>query len=647
MEEAEYRAVFADRGSVIEAYQAGLKHGLVTIPIQPPPPQDAPCHVWIELPFLKKTFRAKGAVVHPSDVATVVWLQELPDELRSLILALESAPTPSPRPVLLPGEAGPADDESPSGEHIAAATPPAARPVGMSARERLQRARRADFAAKKSKAEKPAKLSKPAVAVTPVKITPSSKPVPPPRSDPPTRPPAAASRGPAAIPESAALSRVSSTPSPPPATAQPSYGFPIPGAPERQIPAECRLEGNFSERTPYEMFLQLKSAGLTGVGVVALADARYWLYCLNGEPVDYRRDPPLHALSIEALLVKRGLLPAAVLGEIRLLSDVTGRSLVSVVMRMGLVTEAALDGLRREQAAAITSRLLDAAAGSYQFFEFPNIAGVFRDKPEGLLRVMWKNARSAVQEAGSVRRQAWTESLRKHHVMTTAAGERLRRDLPIDEPERKLVERSTRPGRPVSRLLKHTRMGRREALDALLALERMGVLTLCSTDVEDQGTTELETSVRARFGRLHKDHFQFLDLHWSALPDEVLARCDAVEKEVRAFDKAGAFITNFAEVRNRVTDRLEKIRKLADSPVERKQYRKNLVGEAKLLMTAEQLVQQGEMALFREEPDNALECFLRAEDVEPGGAGSYKRVERVRTVLAKLGQEREDIPGFE
>jgi len=435
---------------------------------------------------------------------------------------------------------------------------------------------------------------------------------------------------------------------PPPAAAErPQYGFPIPGAPERQIPADRRIEGTFLTRTPYEMFLQLRSTGLTGVGVISLPDARYWLYCLDGEPVEYRRDPPLHALSIEALMVKRGLLPSAVLGEVRLLADVTGRSLVSVVMRMGLVTEAALDGLRREQAAAITSRLLDAADGSYAFYEFPNIAGVFRDKPEGLLRVMWKNARTAVAEAGSARRRAWADGMRKQHVMTTPAGEALRAALPVGDPERKLVERSARPGRPVSRLLKHTRLGRREALDSLLALERMGVLTLCSTDVEDEGSTELEQSVRKRFGRLHKDHFAFLDLHWSALPDELRHRCDQIEDEVKAFDKVGAFITNFAQVRMKVTDRLEKIRKLADSPVERKKYRKNLVGEAKLLMTAEQLVQQGEMALFREEADKALDCFLRAEEIEPGGAGSYKRVDRVRKVLAKLGQEREDIPGFD
>jgi len=412
------------------------------------------------------------------------------------------------------------------------------------------------------------------------------------------------------------------------------------------VPAVCRIQGDFATSSPYDMALRLRASKFTGVGVIRTGETTYWMYAMEGEPVEYRRDPPLHALSIEALLVRRELLPAAVQGEVRLLADVTGRSLVSIVMRMGLVTEAALDGLRREQVAAITRRLLDAGEGEYQFFEFPNISGVYRDRPTALLKTLWQHAKSSIQEAGTSRRKAWSDTVRRHHVMTTESGDRLRGELPLSEQERKLVERSRRPGRPVPRLLKHTRLASREAMESLLALQKMGVLTLCSTDVEDGADdTELEKRIRQRFGMLHKDHFQFLELHWSALPEELRERCDRVEEEIKSFDKVGMMITNFGQVREKVTRRLDEIRKLADTPIERKKYRKNLVGEAKLTMTAEQLVQQGEMALFREDMDAARECFRRVEEVEPGGAGSYKRVSRVREVLDRLG-ENADIPEF-
>ena len=710
MEEAEYRVVFEDGESAIEAYQSGLQHGLVSTPIQPVPEKDTPCHVWIELAFLGRTFRAKGAVVHPSDVATVIWLQEVPDELRRLILDLESAPTshrarPRKKAELL------SEEEQQLGLDGASVVVPKAAPVSTSLRDRLAKAKKvtwdednpapgvvppektapqttapAEAAPKKAAPKKVApkkaapkkaapkkaapKKAAPRKAAAPTPLSSVRQPTPPAQRAAPARPPtppvqkAVPTRSPTppaqkAAParkapsrtrppsaekaESPAARRVHRTPTPDDQSQR--YGFPLPNGPERQVPAVVRLQGDFATSNPWDMMLRLRASKFTGVGVIRTGGTKYWMYVMEGEPVEYRRDPPLHAMSIEALLVRRELLPTAVLGEVRLLADVTGRSLVSIVMRMGLVTEAALDGLRREQVAAVTKRLLDVDEGDYQFFEFPNIAGVYRDRPTHLLKTLWQHAKSSVQEAGTSRRRAWSDTFRRHHVMTTDAGDRLRSELPLNEQERKLVERSRRPGRPVPRLLKHTRMDGQSALDALLALERMGVLTLCSTDVEEEGDSELEKRVRQRFGKLHKDHFQFLELHWSALPEELRERCDQVERELVAFDKAAALITNFGQVREKVKGRLDGIRKLADAPIERKKYRKNLVGEAKLTMTAEQMVQQGEMALFREDPDAAKECFRRAEEVEPGGAGSYKRVARVREVLDRLGEDSE-IPEF-
>lgn len=655
MEDAEYRVAFEDGEAAIEAYQSGLQHGLVSAQIQPPPERDTPCHVWIELPFLGRTFRAKGAVVHPSDAATVIWLQEVPDELRRLILELESAPTRGRRVRPPRKKAEPlSEEEEQLGLDSASRSAPKAAPVSTSLRDRLAKARKVTW-----DEDNPAPGAAPARKIAPVrpptppapkaappapKAAPVRQPTPPaPKAAPARKPPSPPRPSPVVQAEAQAGRRVRKTPRP--VEQAQRYGFPLPTAPERQVPAVCRLEGDFKISNPYDMMLRLRASRFTGVGVVRTSGTLYWIYVMRGEPVEFRRDPPLHAMSIEALLVRRELLPAAVLGEVRLLADVTGRSLVSVVMRMGLVTEAALDGLRREQVAAVTQRLLDVDEGDYQFFEFSNIAGVYRDRPTTLLKTLWRHAKSSVQEAGTARRKAWSDSVRRHHVMTTDAGDRLRSELPLSELERKLVERSRRPGRPVPRLLKHTRMDAREALDSLLALQKMGVLTLCSTDVEDEGDSEQEKRVRERFGKLHKDHFQFLELHWSALPAELRERCDQVEKELVAFDKAGARITNFGQVREKVKHRLEEIRKLADAPIERKKYRKNLVGEAKLTMTAEQMVQQGEMALFREDLDAARECFQRAEEVEPGGAGSYKRVTRVREVLDRLG-ENSDVSEF-
>ena len=265
---------------------------------------------------------------------------------------------------------------------------------------------------------------------------------------------------------------------------------------------------------------------------------------------------------------------------------------------------------------------------------------MFRETPADLLGLLWERAQADLRAEGKSRRWGWKETIRGHIVVVTDTGEMVLDRLPLSDQERKLAEKCRAPGRPAKRLLRHTSLDSSSAMDTILALNKMDVLSLCSTDETNTDISDLERKVRERYGRLDQDHFQFLNLHWTALPLEMESRCDQIEKEVRAFEKHGAEITNFHTVQQQVMDRLAEIRRLTDNDDDRREYRKDLVGEAKLLMTAEQFIQQGEMADYRKDDGQTMDCFSRAAEVEPGGSGSHKRVKRARSVLKRLAKSK-------
>jgi len=409
-------------------------------------------------------------------------------------------------------------------------------------------------------------------------------------------------------------------------------GIPVPFEPGILVPGAARFRAAFAEVPPSSLFLRMHVDRLTGVGLILVDDSRYWLYVLEGSPAHYVREPASEDASIEALLARQGLLPPAILDQVQLLAQLTARPLVSVVMRLGLVTDSQMSSLRKEQARLTTADLLERREGSLRFFDFPEIADLFTRATVPVVELLWHHASNVSTAVSAEDAAARLQEMEGYQVALTDVGKRVLHELPLEGTQREFLNQLTRPTRQVSKLMKRARISTRMAVRLLLALEWMGVISMAGAT----GNSPLVRQFRGRIARAEGSHFDLLDLHWSALPEEIRAACDALEREIREIEKSGAEIEDFAELRKALLRRASDIRDLTLEDRELQDYVAELAAADDRETAAAMFCTQGEMALYRGDELQARNCFRRVVAVDPGLPSGEERRARAAEALADL-----------
>lgn len=694
----EIRVVLQDRHRADDAYRSGLRHGLITTQVTPPPAQDSACKLLLELPFLGLRFPLRGTVVHSGKVATVIRIEEVPDRVHEV---LGGAPPkekrsfpPSEDTVISPqvsgrtstvasiaesasreswntvesaqisgdvegegdaddlGASTTGDDESEvwsvDGPHTVTLEDSFDEDsldddsLGSWSDSVSERNRPPDLSSSPSARIEPPKRVKRNYLAERLRQSTEER-----RVSIEEGRTSQAAREPGGTlssegrPSAGRVSGEWFSEAPPPlapVTPAKGPGLPVPFKPNRFLPAVSKLEGSLEEHSAYEMFLRVYDAMLTGVGVLDLPGERYWVFFLNGKPVHYLRDPELQSESIEALLIRKKLLSQPVLDWVRWLSEVTSQPIVSIVMRLGLITEGQMHSLRTTQVKMITRRVLDQRRGTYRLFEAPDIRKVFRNPAVTVTEMLWKRATFTHANLTEAQIDAHLEKLRDKDISPTPLGESLLSQFPLSDEQRALVERHLGSQTAFSELRKRASgLERREVVELVLCLHLMGLVTLSKIRRgRDPEAARLERLLRQQYTKLDGDHFQFLDLHWSALPEEIAVACDKVEESLEDIASAAAFIRDFDRISARLRQRIEDLRAMARDKRARKKYRARLVGEAERTMASEMYLKQAEMALFRKELPQAEECFRRMLEIDPGGSGSAERRQRAHDALVVI-----------
>lgn len=587
---------YHDRRSAIEAYRVGLKYGLVTTPPDRARAIGDSVDVVLELPFADLSACVPGRVVHATQGATVLRLDAVPPEVHRIVAGgagsdrLPGWSTADPYPVT--------SDETDSGH--ASESHDGERTSGR--RNYLATRLRQTLGDRTSSDGYPA-VSAPSLPSTPP---------------------------PSASPEKA----------PTPASVESlnqEVGIPVPGDPGRFLPGVARFEGALRDNPPSRMLLDLVAARATGVLVVELDEVRYWGFLLGGKPVHYLRHPPLESESTEALMIRKRLLSRPVLDRARWHAEITGQSLVSIVMRLRLISEKQLHDLREAQIKLVTRRVLDQRDGHYRFFETTDLREVFRNPALDPVPLVWKRAVFSLANRSEAQIRTRLEPLQERGLHVTSLGRKIARKLPLDDRQKDLVRSLATGDKTVRQAMKRSDLPERDVAELVLVMEQLGLVRLVK--VKRRITADVarsERALKALTGRLHKDHFGLLDLHWSALPDEIRCACEKFEAEVHALSEPCVDLPGYAKLRGPLDRRLRLLHQLAADDDFRNQYRAQVVGEGERRMAAEMYLKQGEMALFRRDSVQARECFDRLLAVDPGGEGGLERRERARQVKHAL-----------
>ncbi len=582
---APFRIVFEDRDALAEAWRAGLHRGVIT-PRSTGTRDIGPCEVLVEVPFAGLSLSVRGEIFHAGRVLTIVRLARVPQELKAL--AAKEPPAAAASPTSRPAE--------PEREAVSRDDPPGGRPSYWALRLRKDGQRRP-------------------VARAPgdsVEAQQGREVGPPPR---------------ASFDASESIIR--------------GPGLPIPGSDERLIPGTGLFGGTLDKTSPFALLVKIRTRKLTGVCVFDGGERRYWAYFVHGRPAHYERRPVLQSESIESVLMRRKLLSQPILERALWHAAITAMPVPMVIRQLELVAPAKLDQVVVEHLELTTRRLMDWDRGRFRFFEASDLDRLFRNRSLDPLELLWSRAVMRFANLGAAQAHAELNEILPLFASLSKEGRILLDRLPLEEAQRRVLDRLRRPHRRVRKLAQSPDLSKREAADLLLAARLLGLIELSARGPETRSDAEQEKErkLRERLSRLHLDHFRFLGLHWAALPREIGAACDLLVAELEEFSTIGGDITNYSAIRDDLSVRINELRRLAKDHGRRRAYRHELLGETELLMATENYLNRGEMALFKNDPDEVRDCFERVLEIDPGGAGSHKRIKRAKDVLAKARQK--------
>jgi hypothetical protein len=629
-------------------YQSGLKHRVLTAPATPNAGIGEQVEVELQLQYADRSFILLGQVMHTGDVATIVQLDTLPAELLEVLG--QRAPA-----VARPDEIE-QTDVSPDTTHSRPITPPA------ELEETLRSPPADPYGGRPAPAEpEPAELA-PAPTPEPAPAPePEPEPVAAPAAPAPAAPaPAAPPSRPRSQPMSPRPAAAAPTASPPPSrqaaaqTATPSggmpayqapatpaagggaRGIPLPGRAIQTVPGAPLMEGSLGERSMREIFMDLLRQGSTGLLVVDGFRERYWGYVINGKPVRYSREPASRSESIEYQISRQKLIDPTALERVRYVSTIMGYETDEGVVRMGMISAAKTRELVLETAQLITDRLLAVNYGSFWFYEIPEFAKLVDGDPVNVMAVLWERSRQRFADIEDKAVRELVDKLYKHHVIVTEEGRALAGQLSIGGQEARFLQRYLRGGWQVAELLGRLELPTKPLMALVMSLQDLGIITLAEREGPLFKTMRAERFLIDRMDYMDRDHFAFLEAHWSCLEYELLAACDNIALTLDEPIMEQLEIGDIQDMKAAIRDKLVEVRQTFSSTERRRAYRAEIIGEDKRMMAADLFLKQGEMELFKADSGKAKDIFSRVLELDPGGSGSTERVGRARKVLGDL-----------
>ena len=645
-----------------QVYQSGLKHRVLTAPSTSDVSIGAPVEIALELAYADRSFRLLGQVMHTGEVATIVQLDTLPAELYEVLgqrppagLISEelertdesSSPTMESEPIQ-PSNALEETLRSPPRDPYAGA---ASSPV-------------ADEPAPAAAEPEPTPFATPTAPPVPEPTMAAAEPLAPP-VEPATEAPAAAPRprpqsrpmaapttgGAAAQPPSRQAAQPASpssggmaahgTPATPAATPTASAGgrgIPLPGRAITSVPGASLIEGSLGERSMREVFMDLLRRSATGLLVVDGFRERYWGYLLQGRPIRYTREPASRSESIEYQISRQKLVDPKALERVRYVSTVLGYELDEGLVRLGMLTQAKVTKLLGETAAVITNRLLAVNYGSFWFYELPEFEKVMSGEPVDVMAVLWERSRERFADIDDKAVRELVDRLHKHHVIVTEEGRALAGQLALGGPEARFLQRYLRGGWQVAELLGRLEMPTRQMMALLLSMQDLGIINLAEREGPLFKTMRAERFLIDRMDYMDRNHFSFVEAHWSCIEPELLRACDGIAVGLDDPIMDQLEMGDIADMKAAIRDKLAEVRQIFSNTERRRAYRAEVIGEDKRFMAADLFLKQGEMELFKSDSRKSKEIFQRVIELDPGGAGSKERVGRAQKVLSDLAR---------
>ena len=414
-------------------------------------------------------------------------------------------------------------------------------------------------------------------------------------------------------------------------------GIPLPDMDGRTLPSTLRFAGSVGSAGWSPVLLTLVREQLSGLLVVDCAAARYWVYCRDGFPVHLLRRPASSNNAFEQLATDRRMLAPDVARRCRYLAQVSGRSYMSVAARLGLLDEFQLRQLRHEAVSSELSEMLTHIHGSYRFFAIPEVRLLFQHTPASMLHslVDW-----AMGQHTEIDEDRAVELLRRHtdeYMYLTPLGLQLRPHLQLEKERQRLLLKLIERGLTLGQAAQSEAGEALPLIQLVLSLYDLGLVELGPNAPGAARERDLaEGALRALHSRLGSDLFTLIGCHWADDERTLEKGLKRARAAVAAVPQQKGEPEDLTSARREVEASLDKVATTLMSPGTRRAYRDGRIPSSDRRLAAAQLAIEGAMASSLELRKDARARLTMVLELDPGGAGSKERTERVRLQLRRL-----------
>ncbi|NOY26243.1 MAG: J domain-containing protein [Oligoflexia bacterium] len=379
------------------------------------------------------------------------------------------------------------------------------------------------------------------------------------------------------------------------------------------------LSGDCEPKTLRKILVDLAIEKKTGLLTIQQPGGRtrYGFWSAGG-PVGWRTDPLVEGEVMGVLLAKAEQISPDQLRESLKIMQRTGCRQGDAFIEMGAMNFAQLVMVLGKQVEFITQRVLLENDGTWTFHSLNQLPERFLPVP---LRAPGLVFRALFQQARGMKGNALFRSLGRYldqYLLIPQKFANIIPELRFSPAETKLVETIQSGSWRLRELYAVSPMSRAVTAAVMWAMIELNFVSFRATQDESRVFAQLQVIIDRKKAQVYKgNHFDVLEVHWICLTDEVEAAYRRLKEEFEPSRFAPLGATAVTEI-TRINAQLDESRQVLCDETQRREYRKAVVEQAKILDSASLLGQQGEMAILRHDRRAAVTCYAKATELVPG-----------------------------
>ena len=391
-------------------------------------------------------------------------------------------------------------------------------------------------------------------------------------------------------------------------------GFFVPSLKGKQALVFGKMETMFQR-----FLLQVQEKKWTGIFVFQDGDRRRFGFFNDGGLIGFQSNPSIKEERLgDLLLANKQIDQEQLYKSERIMTDndcLQGEAFVS----MGLMNQSQLSIVLKKQIEYILLKLLGIKSGSFQFFTAEIKERQFSSSPLFPVNLLY---RKYLERSKAMKAADFSKAMASHlndEVSFTPQAQKLMKQIPWKEKEQRFLEEILAKECLLRDIFQNSSLSKGHTSAFLWALLQLRFLYFTKKKIIENAevSKNQEERLNYKIRQIQKGNlFDILEVHWICISSEVEGSYKRLVQEFNPHNpKWDSSASNRVSAVNReLRAAYQKLSVAAD----RRQYRAKLIKPQMILQSANLLGQKGSMAINKKSKTEAMLCFSKALELNPG-----------------------------